>query len=160
MISFLGFDANLDDILEKVEKWFGKQLSGDHLQQEFYQLAQDKTEKVRQFAGRLEQKYKYLKEKFPDKYQMKDLKDRLFHRMHPHIHESMRFLYKEAEVTYEELLFEMLEVEKDCCSSKSTSVKSKAAVVKHEASPSLQKLTQEISVLTTVVKSVSMGLPR
>ena len=61
MISFLGFDVNLDDILEKVEKWFGKQLSGDHLQQEFYQLAQDKNEKVRQFAGRLEQKYKYLK---------------------------------------------------------------------------------------------------
>ena len=29
MISFLGFDVNLDDILEKVEKWFGKQLSGD-----------------------------------------------------------------------------------------------------------------------------------
>ena len=62
MISFLGFNVNLDDILEKVEKWFGKQLSGDRLQQEFYQLAQDKTEKVRQFAGRPEQKYKYLKE--------------------------------------------------------------------------------------------------
>ena len=83
MISFLGFDANLDDILEKAEKWFGKQLSGDHFQQEFYQIAQDKNEKVRQFAGRLEQKYKYLKEKFPDKYQTKDLKDRLFYRMHP-----------------------------------------------------------------------------
>ena len=54
MISFLGFDVNLDDILEKVEKQFGKQLSGDHLQQEFYQLAQDKNEKVRQFTGRLE----------------------------------------------------------------------------------------------------------
>ena len=79
MISFLGFD----DILKKVEKCFGKQLSGDCLQQEFYQLAQDKNEKVRQFAGRLEQKYKYLKEKFPDKYQTKDLKDRLFHGMHP-----------------------------------------------------------------------------
>ena len=94
MISFLGFNVNLDDILEKVEKWFGKQLSGDQLQQEFYQLAQDKNKKVRQFAGRLEQKYKYLKEKFPDKYQTKDLKDRLFHGMHPHICESMRFLYK------------------------------------------------------------------
>ena len=33
MISFLGFNANLDDILEKVEKWFGKQVSGHHLQQ-------------------------------------------------------------------------------------------------------------------------------
>ena len=85
MISFLCFNANLDDILEKVEKQFGKQLFGDHLQQEFYQLAQDKNEKVRQFAGRLEQKYKYLKEKFPDKYQTKDLKDRIFHGMHLHI---------------------------------------------------------------------------
>ena len=113
------------------------------MQQEFYQLAQDKTEKVRQFAGRLEQKYKYLKEKFPNKYQTKDLKDRLFHRMHPHIHKSIRFLYKKAKVTYEELLSKMLEAEKDCCSSKSTSVKSKAAVVENEASPSLQKLTQE-----------------
>ena len=35
MISFLGFNANLDDILKKVEKWFGKKLSGDQLQQEF-----------------------------------------------------------------------------------------------------------------------------
>ena len=156
MISFLGFNVNLDDILKKVEK----ELSGDHLQQEFYQLAQDKTEKVRQFAGRLEQKYKYLKEKFPNKYQTKDLKDRLFHRMHPHIHKSIRFLYKKAKVTYEELLSKMLEAEKDCCSSKSTSVKSKAAVVESEASPSLQKLTQEISALTTVVKSASMGTPK
>ena len=160
MISFLGFYANLDDILKKVEKWFGKQLSGDQLQQEFYQLAQDKTGKVRQFAGRPEQKYKYLKEKFPNKYQTKDLKDRLFHGMHPHIHESMRFLYKKAKVTYEELLSKMLETEKDCCSSKSTSVKSKAAVVENEASPSLQKLTQEISALTMVVKSASMGTPK
>ena len=160
MTSFLGFDANLDDILEKVEKWFGKKLSGDHLQQEFYQLAQDKTEKVRQFTGRLEQKYKYLKEKFPNKYQTKDLKDRLFHGMHPHICKSMRFLYKKAKVTYKELLSEMLEAEKDCCPSKPTSVKSKAAVVESEASPSLQKLTQEISALTAVVKSASMGTPK
>ena len=160
MISFLGFDANLDDILEKVEKQFGKQLSGNCLQQEFYQLAQDKNEKVRQFAGRLEQKYKYLKEKFPDRYQTKDLKDRLFHRMHLHIHKSMRFPYIKPEVTYEELLSETLEAEKDCCPSKSMTVKSKATVVESEASPSLQKLTQEISTLTMVVKSTSMGTPK
>ena len=86
----------------------------------FTQLAWDKNEKVRQFAGRLEQKYKYLKEKFPDKYKTKDLKDRLFHGMHPHICKSMRFLYKKPKVTYKELLSETLEAEKDCCSSKST----------------------------------------
>ena len=135
-------------------------MSGDCLQQEFYQLAQDKNEKVRQFTGRLEQKYKYLKEKFPDQYQTKDLKDRLFHGMNLHICESMRFLYKKPEVTYEELLSETLEAEKDCCPSKSMTAKSKAAVVESEASPSLQKLTQEINALTTVVKSASMGTPK
>ena len=135
-------------------------MSGNCLQQEFYQLAQDKNEKVRQFAGRLEQKYKYLKEKFLNRYQTKDLKDRLFHGMHPHIHESMRFLYKKSDVTYKELLSEMLEAEKDYCPSKSTTVKSKGAVVESETSPSLQKLTQEISALTTVVKSASMGTPK
>ena len=72
----------------------------------------------------------------------------------------MRFLYKKPEVTYEELLSEMLEAEKDCCPSKSMTVKSQAAVVESEASPSLQKLTQEISALTTVVKSASMGTPK
>ena len=112
IISFLGFDANLDEILEKVKKWFGKQLSSDCMQQEFYQLSQDKNKKVRQFASRLEQKYKYLKEMFPDKYQTKDLKDQLFHGMHPDICESMRFLYKKPEVTYEELLLETLEAER------------------------------------------------
>ena len=65
MISFLGFNVNLDDILEKVEKQFCKQLSGDCLQQEFYQLAQDKNEKVRQFAGRLEQKLQIPERKVP-----------------------------------------------------------------------------------------------
>ena len=115
---------------------------------------------MRQFAGRLEQKYKHLKEKFPDKYQTKDLKDRLFHGMHPHICESMRFLYKKPEVSYEELLSETLEAEKGCCSSKYTSVKSKAAIVENKASPSLQKLTEEISALTMVVKSASKGTPK
>ena len=88
------------------------------------------------------------------------MKDRLFHGMHSHIQESMQFLYKKPEVTYKELLLETLEAEKNCCPSKSIPTKSKAAVVKQEASPSLQKLTQKISALTTVVKSASMGTPK
>ena len=43
MISFLSFDTDLDDILDKVKKHFGKQLLGDTLQQEFYQLSQEKN---------------------------------------------------------------------------------------------------------------------
>ena len=157
MISFLGFDGDLTDILEKVEKCFGKQLSGDRLQQEFYQLSQGKSEKIHQFASCLEQKLKYLKEKFPDRYQMTDLKDRLFHGMHPNIRESMCFLYKKLEVSYEEFLSETLEVEKDCSDGKMTaSAKIKSAVANNDV-PSIQKLTKEISTLTTIVKSANVG---
>ena len=147
MISFLGFDGDLTDILEKVEKHFGKQLSGDRLQQEFYQLSKGKLEKIRQFAGHLEQKFKYLKEKFPDRYQTTGT----------NIRESMRFLYKKPEVSYEEFLSETLEAEKDCSDGKMTaSAKIKSAVVNNDV-PSIQKLTKEISTLTTIVKSANVG---
>ena len=94
MISFLGFDGDLEDILDKVEKHFRKQLSGDHLQQEFYELSQEKTEKIWHFTGHLEMKYKHLKEKF-----LIIIK----------ICKSMRYLYKKPEVTYEEFLLKTLE---------------------------------------------------
>ena len=54
----------------------------DCLKQEFYQLTQGKTAKVQQFAGRLEAKYKQLREKIPGTYEKSMLKERLFHRMH------------------------------------------------------------------------------
>ena len=88
---------------------------------------------------------------------MTDLKDRLFHGMHPNIRESMHFLYKKPEVSYEEFLSETLEAEKDCSNGKMTaSAKIKSAVVNNDV-PSIQKLTKEISTLTTIVKSTNVG---
>ena len=157
MISFLGFDGDLEDILDKVEKHFRKQLSGDHLQQEFYQLSQEKTEQIWHFTGHLEMKYKHLKEKFPDHYQTSDLKNRLFHGMNQHICKSMRYLYKKPEVTYEEFLLETLEAENDYNDVKGASVKSKSTVTTEETTTSVQKLTKKISALSTIVKSVVIG---
>ena len=60
----MGFDASLEKILEEVMKQFGKRYTGNKLQQEFYQLHQEKGEKVRAFAGRLEIVYR-LHDKLP-----------------------------------------------------------------------------------------------
>ena len=69
----------------------------------------------------------------------------------------MRFLYKKPEVSYEEFLSEMLEAEKDCSDGKMTaSAKIKSAVANNDV-PSIQKLTKEISTLTTIVKSANAG---
>ena len=69
----------------------------------------------------------------------------------------MRFLYQKPEDSYEELLSKTPEAEKDHNNSKVASAKAKPAVVAEDASPLIQKLTKEISALTTVVKSASMG---
>ena len=56
------------------------------------------------FAGRLEQLYCKLQERFPGKYDSKQLKDRLFYGMSQHLQDSMQFLYKKEDTSHEELL--------------------------------------------------------
>ena len=65
LVGFVGYQTELSVILQSLEKQFGKKLTGDKLQQDFYQLSQERGEKVKAFAGRLEHIYKKLQEKFP-----------------------------------------------------------------------------------------------
>ena len=90
LMRFIGFRTNLDTILIGIEERFGRGPSADKLQQEYYQLQQEKGEKI-QFASRLETKYQKLEEKFPERNDYKQLKDRLFYGMHQHLRDLMRF---------------------------------------------------------------------
>ena len=78
LIGFIGFQADLTDILDGVEEKFGKAPTADKLQQEFYLLGQERMEKIQQFASHLEQKYRKLQTKFPGCYYRNQLKDQLF----------------------------------------------------------------------------------
>ena len=79
LVSFLGFHAPLETLLEAMEDRFGKEVTGDRLQRDFYQLQQERGEKVQHFAGRLEKAFKKLKKAFPERYQRSQLKEHLFH---------------------------------------------------------------------------------
>ena len=50
VMRFIGFRVNLDTILIGIEERFGRGPSADKLQQEYYQLQQEKGEKIQQFA--------------------------------------------------------------------------------------------------------------
>ena len=65
-IEYVGFNKNLTAIIDALEQRYGQGLTTDKIQQEFYQIGQDKGEQVQQFAGRLELKYKKLIGLFPD----------------------------------------------------------------------------------------------
>ena len=156
----MGFEESVETLLDKVEDRFGEKWTIDGLQQDFYKIAQDKNEKVRQFAGRLEAQFKKLREKVLGHYDHSMLKERLFHGMNQQIRDSIRFCYKREETTYEELFWEAVEAEKEKnMGMKITSLKVKSAVVEEEQT-GIQELQKKIDALITVVKSSTMSEAR
>ena len=89
LVGFVGFNAPLSTILEAIDKRFGKKSTADRLQQEFFQLQQDKGERIQHFASRLERVFKKLQEAFPQRYGQEQLKERLFHGVNQQTCDSM-----------------------------------------------------------------------
>ena len=59
-LDFVGFNNSLDTLIEALERQFGKGQTTDKIQQQFYQLSQERGETVQEFAGRIEMIYKKL----------------------------------------------------------------------------------------------------
>ena len=88
-LDFIGFDKDLDVIIRALERRYGKGQTTDRIQQEFYQLSQERGETIQQFAGRIELKYKKLVELYPGWYTEEMLKERLFYGMIQHLRNSI-----------------------------------------------------------------------
>ena len=149
-LDFIGLDKELPVLMEVLETRYGKGQMTDKLQQEFYQLTQEQNEFVQQFAGRLEFKYKRLICLYPDRYNLNILKERLFYRMTQHLRDSMRYLYKETETRYEQLLSAAREAEAEWIESKTIKVKATSVVdpgkkERDELKAQIDKLTKELN---------------
>ena len=51
LVGFISFNTALSTILEAIDKRFGKKLTADCLQQEFFQLQQEEAERIQHFAS-------------------------------------------------------------------------------------------------------------
>ena len=67
----------------------------------------------------MELKYKKLVELYPGWYTKDILKERLFYTMTQHLRNSMRYLYKKPDTTYEELMMSAKEAEAESIDNKS-----------------------------------------
>ena len=92
-------------------------------------MEQRKTEGINQFAGRVEQWFKRLRALYQGRYGRSQLKERTFQGMHPHLRDSMQFLYMKDDVSYEEFLAAVYEAENEGMESKVLNVKTKAMTV-------------------------------
>ena len=101
---FLPPGVTLDEFLEKFKWLYGSVESSDTLMQEFYHIAQGKSEKVQTFVLHLERAVKALKQQHPCAMTKEEghrhLKDCLFHGLKPNLHNALCYLYDKPDSQY------------------------------------------------------------
>lgn len=145
------YREELPMMIRRIKERFGMGISKVKLQKEFFLLEQKKGETIGQFAGRLEHKFKFLKELYPDRYDRSQLKERVFQGMNSQLRDSMRFLYTRDDVGYEDFLTAVQEAEAETVENRNVQVRSKAASV--EEVPEIKTLKAEIESLTAILKN-------
>ena len=81
-VEYIGLTAPLDSIIKEMEEKYVHITPPDALVCEFHQLHQEKKERIKEFAGRIEKLFKKLVDQLPERYPDKSLlKDHLFYGM-------------------------------------------------------------------------------
>ena len=103
-IRAIGYGSSLDAMIKQLENSFGLGETVDILGQQFHQLMQQPRERVGEFGGNLEYKFRLLQEKCPGRFTEDQLRDRLFHGMSDKLRDSVRFLYSQPSCDFNTLL--------------------------------------------------------
>ena len=103
-IRAIGYDSSLAAMIDQLENRFSAKETTDILLQEFHQMMMSPKEKVHEFGGKLEYKFHLLQERCPGRYNMAQLKDRLFHGMTDKLRDSVRYLFTNPTVDFNQLL--------------------------------------------------------
>ena len=103
-IHVIGYDSSLAAMIDQLENRFSAKETTDILLQEFHQMMMSPKEKVHEFGGKLEYKFRLLPERCPGRYNMAQLKDRLFHGMTDKLRDSVHYLFTNPTVDFNQLL--------------------------------------------------------
>ena len=91
-------------MIDQLENRFSAKETTDILLQEFHQMMMSPKEKVHEFGGKLEYKFRLLQERCPGRYNMAQLKDGLFHGMTDKLRDSVHYLFTNPTVDFNQLL--------------------------------------------------------
>ena len=129
LLEFIGYGEETSVILRNIKECFGQGASKAKFQKEFFLVEQSKSESINQFAGRVEQHFKQLHALYPGQYDCSQLKKCIFQGMHPHLRDSMQFLYMKEDLGYKEFLAAVYEAEMEGSEGKIVSTKANALTV-------------------------------
>ena len=156
--------ATLDDMLEKFKWLYGSVESSDTLMQEFYCIAQGKSEKVQTFVLHLERALKAIRQQYPyamtKEEGLRHLKDHLFHGLKPNLHNVLHYLYDKTDSQYSQLVMASKKAEMETLRIGVSKGRAKSAIVatntdlaktKASSEPPYKAITQQIAYLMSAV---------
>ena len=108
VVRTLGPNYSVEDVIKCLVREYEGVASSDIVFKEFYQLKQERGEKVQIFSIRLRDALTNLTSRFPERVPAKDhdkmLRDRFFYGIKAKMRNSIRHLYDDEKVTFGELL--------------------------------------------------------
>ena len=108
VVRTLGPNYSVEDVIKCLAREYEGVASSDIIFKEFYQLKQERGEKVQIFSIRLRDALTNLTSRFPERVPAKDhdkmLRDRFFYGIKTEMRNSIRHLYDDKKVTFGELL--------------------------------------------------------
>ena len=132
--------------------------------QEFYRIAQGKSEKVQTFVLHLERALKAIKQQYPYAMTKEEghghLKDHLFHRLKPNLHNALCYLYDKPNSQYSQWIMASRKAETETLKGSVSEVRAKSPVVwadtdssekKASSKPSYEAIMQKIAYLMSAV---------
>ena len=157
-IRSIGYGSSLEAMIRQLQDRFGLGESVDMLGQEFHQLMQQPKEKIGEFGGKLEYKFRLLQEKCPGRYVEDQLRDRLFHGMTDKLRDSVRFLYSQPDCSFTKLLRAAMTCENEATSR--ASIKAKALQVNVDgndqvANNGISSIREQLNQMSTILKSAT-----
>ena len=157
-IRAIGYNSSLDTMIRQLQNRFGLGETVDLLGQEFHQMMQQPKEKVGEFGGKLEYKFRLLQEKCPGHYVDVQLRDRLFHGLSDKIRDSVRFLYSQPDCDFTKLLKAAMTCENKAASWASIKAKSLQVSVDENpqvASNGISSIQEQLNQMQTILKSAN-----
>ena len=160
----MGPEYTIDQAIKVLTREYEGVANSDVVFKEFYQLKQEKNEKVQVFSVRLREALNKLTLRFPDRVPSGDedriLCDRFFYGMKAELKSSVRHLFDSPDVSFSTLLTAARRNELEEIEQKPVRIQSKAAKagVVEKVSPqteSINDLKEQIQELATVMKSGS-----
>ena len=157
-ICAIGYDFSLSAMINQLEGRFMEKETTDILLQEFHQMMMGPKDKVHEFGGKLEYEFRLLQERCPGRYNMAQLKDRLFHGMTDKLRDSVRYLFTNPTVDFNQLLKGAMTCEIETTSRQATKAKAmqfSEGVSESSTNPEINSIRSQLEQMSTILKGAN-----